>query len=286
MAVPATHATVDMPKAEKPKPLNIAPKPCQAMDALNPMNIVQQAWLKAQTCESEDSESSPSINNMNEINKNSQKVLPGNKKSVKPGLPKPTIYTPKQRQKLKKIQTKQMLNVGERDLNDSSDEESDFISKIECISTPLRECLDSGYHSKENISTYTPFKDISVSPHLFSPISGLSPFKNTNFLDGSFLDYLKDSDGKEIFVSPDVLACKKSTGAPRTPNSQWLDYNVIPFLLTPDKMEGIQIDENIPGTSFSKLLNDLPMETNILDEEILATEGSDNFTIGISVLQS
>ncbi|KAL5006872.1 hypothetical protein ScPMuIL_015678 [Solemya velum] len=284
--VPAAQTPVDMPKAEKPKPLNIAPKPCQAMEAVNQMNIVQQAWFKAQNCESEDSESSPLVNPLSV--KNIQKLTSGSKKlSVKPGLPKPTIYTPKQRQKHKKIQQKQSSNTTERNLNDSSDEESDFISKIECISTPLRECMDSGYHSKENISTSTPFKDMNVSPHLLSPIPGLSPFKNTNFLDGSFLDYLKDNDGKEIFVSPDVLACKKSSGLPRTPNaSQWLDYNVIPFLLTPDKMEGIQTDDNIPGTSFSKLLNELPMEANILDDDILANEGSDNFTIGVRVQPS
>ena len=229
-------------------------------------SLLRQAWLNAQNLFSDsDTEKQRDRLNTNTMDVDSEaenrNVVSKGKKRQKSskGLPMPKIYkkTPSKRSKTRR---KQKLVAKERELmQDTSDEEVDFIASIEKDVPTIKSEIED--KENESVSTSTPFKSkVFSSPQLPSPIRGLTPLRNSNILDNSLLDCLKDSDNesmKNIFGSPDLLFKKFSPCHMRSPNMSQVE--MLFSGLTPVKGES----ENENNHNLSQILAEFEEEEGL-----------------------
>ncbi|CAC5375062.1 FOXM [Mytilus coruscus] len=229
------------------KTRKIAPKLSPSL-LLSPPNIVKQAWLDSQALSSSEAEG------QGESNKSDNETCA---KRARTGLPQPKLYS-KDSQPVRRTRSrrKQKLVPKERELmQDSSDEETEyakFVSRLEEeLPTPMRKLLDENVEKCDESSaiTSTPLKNSGFLPQMPSPFSGLTPLKNENILDNSFLECLRGSPQMTTKKSPS----SSSSSSPK------LDLNFIG--LTP-----IKISNHDNSYNLSKFLAEYPIDANMVDE--------------------
>ncbi|XP_062566194.1 forkhead box protein M1-like [Saccostrea cucullata] len=243
----------------KKKIITIAPK-------ISSPNIVEQAWINAQSLSDNEKRTETIGNTLNTDTVD----LSAKRKKQNNGLPKPKIYPQSNPQKRQRSRRKQKLVPKERDLlNDSSDDNDndvkEFINKLEQdLPTPLRAILDG--NESDKVTTSTPMKNTTGSPNLPSPIKGITPLKGVSLLDSSFLDGFKDlEDGRNPFGSPNfMLNMKKmSPSLMRSPNASQFD-NLFSGL-TPIKGDlNSSNNENL-----SRILGEFPLDGIESEDEML-----------------
>lgn len=249
------------------------------------VSIVREAWIDTQsmdTCSSVDSDltSSNDVASSNEYNGNCvSRANVKRPRDSKPGLPKPKIYHQEKNSNAKKVRgvsKRRKLQLQERALQESSDEDDDgtkFLSKLEKdLTTPLKLLATSDDVADELLATSTPFKntDNSGSPQLPSPIRGLTPLKSAGLFDGSFLDIIDHKSG-----SPDLGAKKylPDSAIKLSPNTS-IDFNVL------DKCsDSPDSNTSLNNQNLSRFLNEFCIDPNL-------AESAENFpSLNWSVVQ-
>ncbi|XP_064601204.1 uncharacterized protein LOC135467363 [Liolophura sinensis] len=155
---------------------------------------------------------------------------PSKRTKVKPGLPKPKMYSKSKSKRKKSGKSNRTVQKNSTPVKDSGIiTESQLDNDIENgLPTPLRQLLDTP--AAEPTASSTPLKSMADSPKWLSPIAGLTPGRLGGLCNGSFLDCLPanfDCDSPTIVTPVKSLEAwlKIANGLLDTPNASLLQIN-------------------------------------------------------------
>lgn len=184
-------------------------------------NVIKEAWNTASCMDTE----TPLL-----TQDSTSDEQPSKRTKVKPGLPKPKMYSKSKSKSKKSGQINKAAQKNSTPVKDSGIiTESQLDNDIENgLPTPLRQLLDTP--AVEPTMSTTPLKSMADSPKWLSPIAGLTPSRLGGLCNGSFLDCLPanfDCDSPTIVTPVKSLEAwlKIANGLLDTPNGSLLQVN-------------------------------------------------------------